>query len=99
MAGSSCFDAPDVNASARQRNRPDGEERSSTRSPTRAVDVPAASRRSISFARPPSEGDAVKSLARLSVVLLLGLGAAIVPGQTVAAARRCADADAPLSVE
>lgn len=41
----------------------------------------------------------MKPLARLSVVVLLGLGAAVVPGQATATDRTCADPAAPLTIE
>ena len=41
----------------------------------------------------------MKPLARLSVVVLLGLGAVVVPGHATATIRTCADPAAPLTVE
>ena len=41
----------------------------------------------------------MKPLARLLIVVLLGLGVAVVPGQAAATARTCADPAAPLTVE
>jgi pyrrolidone-carboxylate peptidase len=41
----------------------------------------------------------VKPLARLSIVVMFGLGAAVVPGQATATVRVCADPNAPLTVE
>ncbi len=41
----------------------------------------------------------MKPLTRISVVVLLGLGAAVVPGQATATDRTCADPAAPLTVE
>lgn len=41
----------------------------------------------------------MKPLARLSIVVLLGLGAVVVPGQAAARDRSCADPAAPLTIE